>query len=71
MNGPSKLAASISSKQFFGLKFSFEWTMNLYFFLQKSIKIKQIYQAWTLKTNLKPKNGLLEIRLANLEGPFV
>ena len=26
MNGPSKLAAPISRKQFFGLKFSFEYT---------------------------------------------
>jgi hypothetical protein len=43
MNGPSKLAASISSKPFFGLKFSLE-KQNVLFWL-KSIKFKQIHQA--------------------------
>ena len=41
----------------------------MYFFLLKSIKFKQIYQAWTLKTKFKPKKlfagnqGNLEVDL--------
>ena len=38
----SQLHALISSKQFFGLKFSFESTKFRF-------KFKQMYQAWTLK----------------------
>ena len=60
MNGPSKLAALISSKQFFGVQLCLKCSSLAY--LLKFIRFEQnkVYFVYS-KLNLRPKNGLQEI----------
>ena len=69
LNGPSKLAAPISSKQFFGFQLFFQCT-RLVICLNLTDLSKKIHFVYS-KLNLRPKHCLLEIGAANLEGPFI
>ena len=70
MNGPSKLAAPISSKQFFGLQLCFQCSSLVYLLKFNRFEQKKVHFLYS-KLNLRPKNCLLEIGAANLEGPFI
>ena len=73
MNGPSKLHAAISSKQFFGLELLFSFSVqSMYIYLNLiDLSKKNTYLFFYLKLNFRAKNGLLEIVACNLEGPFI
>ena len=68
MNGPSKLAAPISSKQF--LDYNYVFSVQVWYICLHLIDLnKKVHFAYS-KLNLRPKNCFLEIRVSNLEGPY-
>ena len=69
MNGLSKLAAPISSKQFLG--FNYVFSVQVWYICLNLIDLRKKKHFVYSKLNLRPKNCLLEIGAANLEGPLI
>ena len=69
MNGLSKLAAPISSKQFLG--FNYVFSVQFWYICLNLIDLSKKSTFCLFKTEFKAKNCLLEIGAANFEGPFI